>query len=62
MKGKFVLVSTIILAVFMIWLGVSQKETMLVHYYPSVTALSVSEGRDLLRCTTAIRGIFSTDG
>ncbi|CYV96354.1 DUF1430 domain-containing protein [Streptococcus suis] len=43
MKGKFVLVSTIILAVFMIWLGVSQKETMLVHYYPSVTALSVSE-------------------
>ncbi|HEM6510281.1 TPA: DUF1430 domain-containing protein [Streptococcus suis] len=43
MKGKFVLVSTIILAVFMIWLGVSQKETMLVHYYPSVTTLSVSE-------------------
>ncbi|WP_260471716.1 hypothetical protein [Streptococcus suis] len=43
MKGKFVLVSTIILAVFMIWLGVSQKETMLVNYYPSVTALSVSE-------------------
>lgn len=38
MKGKFVLVSTIILAVFMIWLGVSQKETMLVHYYASVTA------------------------
>lgn len=43
MKGKFVLVSTIILAIFMIWLGVSQKETMLVHYYPSVTTLSVSE-------------------
>ncbi|WP_105243002.1 DUF1430 domain-containing protein [Streptococcus suis] len=43
MKGKFVLVSTIILAVFIIWLGVSQKETMLVHYYPSVTTLSVSE-------------------
>ncbi|HEM3633322.1 TPA: hypothetical protein U1C38_001157, partial [Streptococcus suis] len=43
MKGKFVLVSTIILAIFMIWLGISQKETMLVHYYPSVTTLSASE-------------------
>ncbi len=43
MKGKFVLVSNIVLAIFMLWLGVGQNDTMLVYYYPSVTTLSATE-------------------